>query len=286
MPSKMVTDRQKVDEALVAALATHRDKVLEGLHARLAPWLPEGVDGTAFAPHYDALTGLIRSHQQRLVEADRRTLAERLEDRLPRRQRDEVAGELRQALLLFRRVAVSVFGTDPGKELLRFDGILSVDPNVVHRTAIDVLESLRNPALELPAHQVPGMQMDTEEWVARLEPLSDELGEILRGVAQDRQETGGVTVEKLEAMDEHDHDVRLAIRYLDGLLRLAGQSALARLVGRAVRARARRSDVEALEEASGSSSEATSASTAEGEAPSEGSSSSTAPSPEGPSNGS
>lgn len=250
MASKMVTDREKVDEALVAALATHRDTVLEGLHARLGPWLPEGVDGSGFAPYYDALTGWIRSQQERLADMDRRTLAERLEDRLPRRQRDDVAGELRQSLLAFRRAAIAMFGEDAGKELLKFDGLLGLDPKVVHRTAVNVLESLQDPSLEQPAPQISGVQLDPAEWVGRLEPLTRELGELLRNVAQDRQETSTMTVEKGATMEEHDRDVRLATRYVVSLLLLAGQSELAMLVRRAVRRRASRSDVEALEDAS------------------------------------
>lgn len=250
MASKMVTDREKVDEALVAALATHREKVLEGLHERLAPWLPDGVDGSGFAPYYDALTGWIRSEQDTLAEMDRRTLAERLEDRLPRRQRDEVAEDLRQRLMAFRRAAIAMFGPDSGKEFLQFDGFLSRDPKVIHRTAANVLESLRNPNLEQPTPQISGIQIDSAEWLERLEPLTQELEELLRDVAQDRETTNTMLVEKGTTMEEHDHNVRLATRYVVSLLQLAGESKLADLVRRAVRRRASRSDVQALEDAS------------------------------------
>lgn len=250
MPSKMVTDREKVDEALVAALATHREKVLEGLQERLGPWLPEGVDASGFAPYYDAVAGLISAHKKKLAETDRRTLAERLDDRLPRRRRDEVAEELRRNLLLFRRTSSALFGPDESVELLQLDGFLRVDPKVVHRAALDVLGGLQSPELELPAMEVPGVQVEASDWVARLEPLTTELGNLLREVAEDRQESGGLTVEKSETMDEHDREVRLATRFLLAVLRLADEPGLARLVRRAIRRRASRSDVEALEEAS------------------------------------
>jgi len=250
MPSKMVTDREKVDEALVAALATHREKVLEGLQERLGPWLPEGVDASGFAPYYDAVAGLIAAHKKKLAATDRRTLAERLDDRLPRRRRDEVAEELRRNLLLLRRTSSALFGPDDGVELLQLDGRLRVDPKVVHRAAVDVLESLRSPDLTLPAMEVPGVQVEAPAWVARLEPLTTELGDLLREIAEDRQEAGGVTLEKSETMDEHDREVRLATRFVVAVFRLADESGLARLVRRAIRRRARRSDVEALEEAS------------------------------------
>jgi hypothetical protein len=250
MPSKMVTDREKVDEALVAALATHRDKVLEGLQERLGPWLPEGTDASGFAPFYDAIAGLISAHKQRLAETDRRTLAERLDDRPARRRRDEVAEELRRNLLLLRRTSSALFGPDDGVELLRLDGRLRLDPKVVHRAAVDVLGSLQSPDLELPDMEVPGVDVQAPEWVARLEPLTTELGDLLRDIAEDRQESGGMTAEKTETMDEHDREVRLATRFLLAAFRLADQSALARVVRRAIRRRARRSDVEALEEAS------------------------------------
>lgn len=249
MPSKMVTDREKVDEALVAAIATHREKVLEGLQERLGPWLPEGTDASGFAPYYDAIAGLITAHKKRLAETDRRTLAERLDDRLPRRRRDEVAEELRRNLLLLRRTSSALFGPDGGVELLQLDGRLRVDPKVVHRAAVDVLEGLQSPDFELPEMEVPGVAVQAPEWVARLEPLTTELGDLLRDIAEDRQESVGMTVEKDETMDEHDREVRLATRFLLAVFRLADQSALADLVRRAIRRRARPSEVEALEEA-------------------------------------
>lgn len=249
MPSKMVTDREKVDEALVAALATHREKVLEGLQERLGPWLPEDVDARGFAPYYEAVARLIATHKGKLVEADRRAQADRLADRLTRRRRDEVTAELRRLLLTLRLATKAVFGPDDGVELLQLEGRLRPDPKIVHRAALDVLENLQRPDLDLPELEVPGVQVQASDWVARLEPLAAELGKLLEDVARDRQEAGGVTVEKNEALTEHDREVGLARHFVFHLFGVADQPALAEVVRRAIRSRARRSDVEALEEA-------------------------------------
>lgn len=180
MPHKMITDRQKVDEALVVAIHRHRDGVLTGLESRLEPFLPEGANVSGFAAFYDALPGLVTDAGSRLVEASRRVVAERTDDRARRKRRDDAKVALRTTLVSLRRTAVALSGETAGERLVRIDQTPTLDPQRILEQGEVTLAQLRKSDLETPASVVPGQPpLDVAAWTATLEPQVTELREAL-----------------------------------------------------------------------------------------------------------
>lgn len=248
MPHKMITDRQKVDEALVAAIHRHRDSVLAGLVERLEPWLPRGTDVSALAAVYDALPGLIETERDRLVATSREVLAERMDDRDPRERRDEAKLALRTTLVELWRAAVALLGQGAGEGLVKMDRAPVLDPQRILEHGEVMLAELRAPDLAVPPSIVPGVELDVAEWLAKLEPQVAELRAAIDEVVRDRQDTAALALRKTNARLAHDRVLVDVGRYLVGLFHLADRRDEAALVRRAVRQRATRSDVEVLED--------------------------------------
>lgn len=247
MPHKMITDRQKVDEALIAAIHRHRDSVLAELAERLAPFLPEGADLSGIAVVYDALPALIETEQTGLVEASRLVLAERTADRELRERRDDAKLVLRSTLIELWRAAVALLGEKRGEMLVKIDETPSVDPRRILEQGELTLAQLRKPGLEAPESILPGVPpLDIAAWAGRLEPEVAELRDALAGVVSDRQDIAALVALKNEARLDHDQVVIWVGRFLFGLFGLAERTEEAELVRRALRRRASRSDVEAL----------------------------------------
>jgi hypothetical protein len=247
MIHKMITDRQKVDEALVAAIHRHRDSVLAGLAERLAPWLPPETDASAFAVFYDALTGLIETERDRLVESSREVLAERIDDRDPRERRDEAKLVLRTTLMELWRAAVALLGQSAGEGLVKMDRAPVLDPQQILEHGEVMLAELGKPDLVVPPTIVPGVQFEVAEWIAKLEPQVTELRAAIDEVVRDRQDTAALGLRKTAARLAHDRVLVDVGRYLVGLFHLADRRDEATLLRRAVRQRSTRSDVEVLE---------------------------------------
>lgn len=247
MPHKMITDRQKVDEALVAAIHRHRDSVLAGLVERLEPWLPRGTDVSALAAVYDALPGLIETERDRLVVTSREVLAERMDDRDPRERRDEAKLALRTTLMELWQAAVALLGQGAGEGLVKMDRAPVLDPQRILEHGEVMLAELRAPDLAVPPSIVPGVELDVGEWIAKLEPQVVELRAAIDEVVRDRQDTAALSARKDSALRAHDRALVDVGRYLVGLFHLADRRDEAALVRRAVRQRATRSDVEVLE---------------------------------------
>ena len=248
MPHKMITDRQKVDEALVAAIHRHRDSVLTGLVERLRPWLPPETDVTAFAALYDTLPGLIETERDRLVASSREVLAERIEDRDPRERRDEAKLVLRTTLMELWRAAVALLGESAGQGLVKMDRAPVLDPQRILEQGEVMLAELGRPDLEVPPAIVPGIELDLAPWIAKLETQVDELRDAIDEVVRDRQDTAALSARKAAARLAHDRVLVDVGRYLVGLFHLADRRDEASLVRRAVRQRATRSDVGELED--------------------------------------
>lgn len=247
MPHKMITDRQKVDEALVAAIHRHRDSVLAGLVERLRPWLPPEVDVSVFAAFYDALPGLIETERDRLVASSREVVAERMDDRDPRERRDAAKLALRTTLMELWRAAVALLGQGAGEGLVKMDRAPVLDPQRILEQGELMLAELRKPDLEPPQSIVPGVELDLAPWIAKLEAQVTELRDAIDEVVRDRQDTAALSARKDSALRAHDRALVDVGRYLVGLFHLGDRRDEAVLVRRAVRQRATRSDVEVLE---------------------------------------
>lgn len=234
--SKMATDEQKLGGVVAAATRIHTDTVRAALEAVLGPVMGEGEAVPDVGPLHVAMGSYLEHLEGRLVTADNATLAERLEERSPLRQRDEAAAALHARMVEVRAALEGIYGP-LGSELLAIDGRTAQDPVVLHRQAGLAVERLRAGDTLPPV--LPGLQADPLALAAVLEPPLEQLGQALRALNEERKRTQEALVVKQGLLADYGFNVRWVARLLEALYMVAGLPGLAERVRPAVRRRGR-----------------------------------------------
>jgi hypothetical protein len=221
MPSKMVTDRQKLTGSLRQAALTHAEEVSTRLTDILTPLLEEGETLPDLAVLQQLPARWLARREQTLVAADEAHLAELVDDRDPRRRRDELADEVRGKLVLIRGTVAALFGFDVATDVLGIGGATAADPVALHRQAARALERLSAPEPDLPPLQVEGIQLDPAALAASLQPAVNELAAVLDQVARERREAETTLAAKSEALATYDDAASRVVQFLSGLYELA-----------------------------------------------------------------
>ena len=223
MPSKPVIRHQRFAAALRTSLERHEDAVLEGLQERLGPLLGEGAVIDSYKTVLQFSLDVLAAREDTMVAADEAHLAEEMDDRNPRRLRDEAALRVITVLVGIRRTATGHFGVEGAEEFLNLEGRTSQDPVTLFRQGTRVMERLRSTELALPPSALSEVAPDREGWAARLEPALTALEEALDTVGQEERELALTRATKTAAVEAFKQDSAALARTLEWIMVLAGR---------------------------------------------------------------
>jgi len=227
MPSKPVVRKQRLGDALRTSMTQHKGALLEGLRNRFGDLLEDGEVEASYERMHQFFLDLLAAREQALVAADEAHLAEKMDDRGPRRRRDRATAEVASALVSIRHASRGHFGTDEAAEVLNLEGRTSRDPVTAHRQGTRVMERLRDESIELPESLLSGEAPDREGWAARLEPPLNALREALEEVGEEERQASLTQGSKEAAEADFDNDARALSRILEGYLLLGDRKDLA-----------------------------------------------------------
>ncbi|MEM1415014.1 MAG: hypothetical protein AAGH15_08950 [Myxococcota bacterium] len=221
MASKLVTDRQKSAELVLAILDAQGARLERGLAGALTPEA-----AAQSAATLDALTTALAAARDRMVDADRRHEAELGDDPAVRKARDEAAAALRRQLIGLREVVRGVYGPVTERGLFRRPA--PDDPVVLARFAGEVAAGIG--ALNTAAPRIEGHSVDPAAVATALEAGATRLEEALTRVAQEAREAQATQTAKKEAIAVFDRTFTATASTLAALFQLAGELALAERV--------------------------------------------------------
>ena len=126
-----------------------------------------------------------------------------------------------------REIATPVYGLDYVKKL-GFDGPTPTDPLAVCRLGAQVLENLKT--VEAPEPKRRGITLDLSQFTS---PLADEVAGLdaaLSKMAGEKTKAVTTMVNKHESMEQFDRTFSAAANLISTLLKVAGETELARRV--------------------------------------------------------
>ncbi|MCK6586215.1 MAG: hypothetical protein L6Q76_01385 [Polyangiaceae bacterium] len=224
MPSKLVVDRQKSAQAVIAAGETNASLIADELQKLLAPHLRKSEQ----IPDIDLLIDLVARYlatsTDSMIAADEKNLRELADDEAARNARDEAAAALYASVGDLREWLTALYGT-AALRTLGFSGPTPQEPVALSRYAGEIIAALTG--VKLPKPKRAGIKWDPADTVAELRSARDALDGHLAGIAREVREAQGTLAAKNAAMAEHDERFARAAGFYAGLFRLAGQADLA-----------------------------------------------------------
>jgi len=220
MPSKVVTDAQKLAEGVLSAVETHGEAVSVGVQAKTAK-LGAAVD---VSPLLGYLATAVRHHLSTLLTADNAHQAELSDDDAPRAARDAAAAQLQQALVSLKRTTLSLFG-EGTVTALSFPAEIPKDPALLARAGAQVIEALE--AQGLPKPLVPGVEpVAPSAWVGLLASPVSALESARAAVTAEADEARATRTPRDAALDALTTALGDATELLRALARLGDTTAL------------------------------------------------------------
>lgn len=240
MPSKMVIDRQRRENALRSLVKELRGKTVEGVAERLAPYADEGVDLAACVDGLlGALKRLLADHTDELIRADERNAAglDRLD--LLRLDRDEAARELRRAFVKIRTTLTMMYGRETGDRFLGIRGHSprAHDPRRLMLQVDATLDRLRDPDRKLPPKTRVALPMTEEEirdlpkaWSRSLETTLTTLRKTIDRIGEGEKRIEATRHDKDVKMELHDTELSAIANLQEALLILGRKPKTARTI--------------------------------------------------------
>lgn len=223
MPSKLITDRQKSAESVIAVAEAHTVATAKGIELRLKPFLKKG----EAVPDIETLMHLcaraLEAAKDRMVEADAAHEAELGDDAAVRDARDAASNGLYTRLVELREVLIGVYGSDIAGKV--FNGSTPEDAVVLERYAGEVADRLGK--IKLPAPRVKGAKLDPGEIADGLGEQRGELKKQLKAVQREIREAQATLAAKNAELVAYDEGFASIATIFTGLLRLGGQRDLA-----------------------------------------------------------
>jgi len=224
MPSKLVTDREKSTNAVLAAARTHGAIAAEAIAGALEGVLTKGEKQPDLTLLIELCTRVLDRSIRAVVAADAAHEAELADDATPRSSRDEHAATLNADIVELKEIATGLLGRAV-LQPLRLEGTTPRDPLALMRYAEGVVEALKT--AKLPKSRVRGATFHAKEWAERLTETTVALGSALQDVAREAREAEGTLVAKNRAIAEHDRVFGDMATLVSALLRVGGEDELA-----------------------------------------------------------
>ncbi len=218
MASKLVTDRQKGAESVLAIGTGQKDVLVEALELLL-----NSSDPIAPATVVERWMARIGERRDAMVEADVAHEAELADDPSIRSRRDELAANLASRLVELREVVSGLYGAPTAGRLLT--GETPSDPVVLSRFAGEVVQKLGG--IELPPPRIASVQFDTKGTAEGIARDRAALDAALADTAREVREAQVTLDAKTRSTGDYDRTFRGVALLLEGLFVIAGKDALA-----------------------------------------------------------
>ena len=224
MASKLVTDREKSTNAVIAAARTHGAVAADAVAQALAGVLEKGEKQPDVGLLLELCTRVLDRSIGQVVATDKANEAELADDAEPRERRDELAATLGADIVELKEIATGILGRAVLRPL-RLEGNTPRDPVVLLRHAEGVVEALKT--AELPKSRVRGARFRAKEWAERLDGTIGGLKAALQDVARETREAEATLVAKNRALAEHDRIFGDVATLVAAVLRMGGEVELA-----------------------------------------------------------
>ena len=226
MTSKQVIDRSRSAGSVCTNVTTHAEELNRKLVAALAPHLLPGETMPNFALVAKLAARMLAARSSELDVADAAHEAELSDDAMPRAERDDADGELREATISIRNTIDASFG-DVGLRALGIHVPPPQDPRGLERYVSDFHDALLDTARTLPGRTRRGVTLDRVAMAEDLAPLRTRLKAALQVVATEAAELALTQTAKDSAVEANDRTFSGVAKTAEGLLTLAGRRDLA-----------------------------------------------------------
>ncbi len=237
MASRLVVLRQRLANAIHAALERFSEVVAPVINERTGPFLREGEVLFDFPLLQRVLGRMVEASFERMVAADKAHFDELANDIAPRMERDKQVATVRQKLIDVRRIVQGLFGLERAVEVVAIDGKTAYQPDLLWRQAEHTLSRLRSPDLRLPAASTASIALDPTTLADELEPMVTALKAAIDAVDLDRRAAATSHQDKLDAIADHDLLITAGGRIVSGFYLLARRPDLANRIKLSLRPR-------------------------------------------------
>jgi len=227
MPSKMVTDRKKSADVVIAAARSHGSAVQATTVQALRVVLKKDEAVPDLASITEYLARSLERATEAMVSADDAHEAELRDDVAPREQRDAAAAALTEAIVEMREIGTGLLGSK-ALASLGLDAPTPRDPAALSRFAAQVCVALRNFDGKKFRSRVRGASFHANEWVERIDGLRSSLDRMLADVAREQREAIATQAAKDNAIEAYDDIFGRTTNLLSALFRYSGDDALAK----------------------------------------------------------
>ncbi len=223
MASKVVVDKQKSAESVIAAGETHASATQEALLVILKPHLKKGEVMPDFAAVMRLSCAALEAAKNVMIEKDAEHEAELSDDPEVRARRDAAAAATSEELVSLREVLTGLYGGAIAGKVL--PGSTPQDATMLARFAGEAAANLKK--AKFPAARVKGAKVDVAELTESLESKSATLTTELKAVQREVREAEATLTAKNEAILAYDEVFMAVANGLQGILKLAGKNDLA-----------------------------------------------------------
>lgn len=221
MLSKMVTDRVKAKDSVLASLAHLGPKVASQGEALLSPYLKKGETVPDLGLLATLVERMLGDHASAMEKADSAHNDELADDAEPRQKRDEAARALYAALVAVKQGTVTLFG-EAWVSKLKLPAEIPADPAALRRLADDVVQALET--AKLPKPVLAGVaSFDRQPWIANISAPAKALTKALKDVTREQREAEATLIEKTRAIAAYDRAFAKGVAVGAALLRMVGE---------------------------------------------------------------
>jgi len=219
---KQILRRLRLTRDLTASLRVHEDELAEALEEVLSPFLEEE-ERLDWRTLVRVLRRMIQDREDRLHRAAENRHQEKNVEALRRVELRQRTAEVRRLLLELRRMATGLYGKERAEAFLGLTKRTARYPTAVLNDGKAVLKRLANPERPLPEPRFAHGDLGRDRWHALLEGPVRGLERAHEAHGRDETETETAVIKKDMELDQHDHHVNWAARWVVAMYSLAGR---------------------------------------------------------------
>lgn len=222
MASKATVQRQKSANKVTAAVETHMGTIAGEMGKKYGEEVIPAVKLVL-----ERVAADLSAKADIMVVKDDEHENELRDDPAARSNRDSKTDELHDCLVTGRDQLDTICGPEYVARL-GFDGPTPDDPVVLHRLGKTVSANLVE--IKPPEPRIPGYKFDPNLWRKPIVALLDDLDESVAKIAEEQRQAEATLMAKRNAIDEYDKAFSSAANLTSVLLRIAGETELAKRV--------------------------------------------------------
>ena len=227
MHSRKSLREKKVARQIVASVASHRQRIADGLSKYFSPFVPEGESLPDFRQLLDLHAAALESLRLDFQVKDRARLAEEAGDAELRRIRERATGALHTKMREINRTFDGSYGPSRCQELLGFGDELRREPEQIYEQAESAIDVLSAPGFELPPPVLEGVTLTVDDLLTQLAGPFTELATAIAALDAEKNKLDATVTVRQDAEQALTQGTSWHGAALENLYKLAGQEGLA-----------------------------------------------------------